>query len=133
MKKVFEGDSVDISFDEAKSMMVLHWTDKTANWSNDDFVKENLNIVNVVAQHKPTYLLSLSTDFLYPITPDEQLWLVSNVFVPHHSNGVSKIAMILSRDFISQLSIEQLIDETNIVPTGLFATQEEAEVWLFKA
>lgn len=131
MNTVFESGSVKIGFDTKKSMIILKWLDKTAQWTEDDFIRENQNIVKVVAEHKPTYLLSLSQDFMYPITPNEQVWLVDNVFVPHHQNGVRKMALIMSQDFISQLSIEQLVDETSIVPTGMFATEAEAERWLF--
>ncbi|HAI76010.1 MAG TPA: hypothetical protein DCM08_07140 [Microscillaceae bacterium] len=131
MNTVFESGSVKIGLDAKKSMIILKWLDKTAQWTEDDFIRENQNIVKVVAEHKPTYLLSLSQDFMYPITPNEQVWLVDNVFVPHHQNGVRKMALIMSQDFISQLSIEQLVDETSVVPTGMFATEEEAERWLF--
>lgn len=131
MEKLFEGSSVQLFFDAEKSMIVLKWLSQTTHWKNEDFVRENLNIVNFVARCKPTYLLSLSTNFLYIINPDEQLWLVSNVFEPHYKNGVKKMALIISKDFLSGLSIEQLIDETTIVPVGLFENQEEAEKWLF--
>jgi hypothetical protein len=132
MNTIFESRTYDILMDTGKSMIIIHWFGATESWTSEDFMKENLNIVNIVAQHKPTYLLSLSADFLYPIVPDEQIWLVDNVFVPHHQNGIQKMALIMSNDFISQLAIEQLIDETTIVPTGMFATQDDAEKWLLR-
>jgi len=130
MNTVFESKTYDISMGTEKLMIVIHWFGTTKNRTSEDFMKENLNIVDIFAQHKPTSLLSLSADFLYPIVPDKQIWLVDNVFVPHNKNGVQKMALIMSNDFISQLGIEQLTDETTIVPTGMFAAQEDAEKWL---
>lgn len=59
MEKLFEGSSVQLFFDAEKSMIVLKWLSQTTHWKNEDFVRENLNIVNFVARCKPTYLLSL--------------------------------------------------------------------------
>lgn len=132
MKTIFEDKTYHVLFDEEKMMIILDWFTNTEKWTSDDFVKENLNIVKLVEQYQPTYLLSLSTNFFYPIRPEEQIWLVENVFLPHSQNGVRKMALIMSEDFISQLAIEQLINETNVVPSGMFASREEAEQWLFK-
>ncbi len=128
---VYECPSYTILFDQEKALMTLHWSAVTNTWKTEDFQNENKNIVSVVANYKPTYLLSLSQEFNYIITPDEQLWLVDNVFKPHYENGIRKMALLMSKDFFSQVAIEQLIDETSIIPNGIFATQEEAEKWLF--
>ncbi|TAG46758.1 MAG: hypothetical protein EAZ31_00060 [Cytophagia bacterium] len=130
LSTVFEGETYQILMDYDSSMMILHWFDSTNDWTDEDFKQENLNIVRVVAHYKPTYLLSLSQEFRHIITPDEQLWLVDNVFKPHYENGVRKMAILMSRDFVPQVSLEQLIDETSMIPNGIFTTEEEARTWL---
>jgi hypothetical protein len=129
--RVYESISVDIYLKEENSTIILDWKDKTGDWSDKDFERENKNIVQLVERYKPKYLLSLSKTFFYPITPDQQMWLVDNVFAAHKKNGITKMAVIMSDEFISQLSLEQLVDETGIIPTALFADEEAARKWLY--
>lgn len=127
---ILENNSYKVLMNWEKQMIIIAWNEQTLYWTGEDYKKENLHIVQAVAQCKSKYLLSLSRNFLYTINPEEQLWLVDNVFTSHYQNGVRKMALVMSEDIISQLSIEQLIDETNIIASGMFAEEEEAEAWL---
>jgi len=128
--KLYESDSVTVFLREENGTIVMDWKRETGNWSKDDFKNENQRIMNVLRGHKAKYLLSLSRNFLYPITPDQQLWLSDHVFKAHKKNGVRKLAVIMSDEYISQLSFEQLVDEAGIIPAALFSNEEDAQLWL---
>jgi SpoIIAA-like len=130
MDTIFEGNSYRVAIDMENKIMLLHWFASTRDWEKEDYKRENLQLVSLVEQQKPAYLLSLSEEFAYPITPQDQAWLLDKVFVPYHQNGMKKIAIVMSQDFIAQLSIEQLVDESAVLPTRMFANQSEAKTWL---
>ncbi|GAB4396036.1 MAG: hypothetical protein OHK0053_08690 [Microscillaceae bacterium] len=131
MDVVYSSPSLEMTFEVEKSLMVLDWKAQTAHWTEADFKAENLHIVEVIALHRPQYMLSLSQDFAYSINPENQVWIAENVFTAHKRNGVKKLALILSSDFIAQLSIEQSTEEAPVLPSAMFDNREEAEKWLF--
>ena len=61
-----------------------------------------------------------------------QDWSVEHVFQKFVEIGVTKLAMLLSADMISQLSLEQFTEEgeqTGFV-TNYFDNQEQGQKWL---
>ena len=57
----------------------------------------------------------------------------NNIFVPMTNAGVKKLAMLVSTEFIAQISLEQFSDEAEDANAGFvtkyFDTREEAMKW----
>ena len=131
--KVFENKFVIISFNKELSLMDFLWNKETKEAKEEDYKDWNTNLAQQVTKYKPKYVLSDNTNYFFPIIPELQEWSVENIFVPMTNAGVKKLAMIVSKEFIAQISLEQFSDEAEESNAGFvtkyFENKEEAMEW----
>lgn len=134
--KLFKNKFLTINFDENLSLIDFRWNKKTEDATDSDFKNWNNNIAEQIKKHKPSFVLSDNTNYLFPIIPILQEWSVENVFIPMTKAGVTKLAMILSPEIIAQMSLEQFSREAKMAncdfETKYFIKEKEARAWLFK-
>ena len=112
-------------------LMEFVWSDHSAHLTDEDFRQELLQQVKMVEQHKPAYLLIDTTHFMFAISPDVQTWIDNEVYPAWAGAGVVKIALLMSSEFIAQLSVEQAIDENTQknLESNFFESKENALSW----
>lgn len=105
----------------------------------DEAIFKEQAYINLDARlkYQPKYFLSDLRDYHFAISPDLQVWLAKEAIKLNESAPLQKTALIVTQDFITQLSIEQAIDEIQenrkkSTPT-YFVEREEAIKWLLKA
>lgn len=108
----------------------LYKGDSTANMTVEEYREEMLKVLNFCLEYKIGKLLADTRNFLFIITPQMQKWTNEHIFAKNRY--LEKLALIVSEDFISQLALEQVIDEGK---SATFATQfftdiKSAEKWL---
>ncbi len=64
-----------------------------------------------VEKYKPKRLIVDSQMFFFPITPDMQDWTNNTIFPRVLAAGLRKVAIILTPDIISQMALEQTMEE----------------------
>ena len=132
--KVFENKFVIINFDHILNIMEFLWKKSTEEATPEDFKEWNVSLVKQVKAHKPFFILSDNTNYLFSIFPELQEWSVKNVFVPFSQAGLKKLSMIVSAELLAQMSLEQFTDEAKVSKIGFetkyFETEEEARKWL---
>ncbi|WP_448519725.1 hypothetical protein [Rhodoflexus sp.] len=113
------------------SRILWHDYKPTTNEMTDADYKMELNLL---VEHINSYnirgLFSDTRDFFFLITPQLQEWTNNHLFgnIP----SVHRIAVMVSPSFITQLSVEQTVDEntTGAMQTQFFSNVEQAFKWL---
>ncbi|PIY12616.1 MAG: hypothetical protein COZ18_01630 [Flexibacter sp. CG_4_10_14_3_um_filter_32_15] len=68
----------------------------------------------------------------FVVSPEAQEWMNEHIFAPAMEVGFSKLAVVMSTEFLAQLSIEQVMEEEvgQQITTKYFDEIEEAREWI---
>jgi hypothetical protein len=135
MKTLFTDDYIDIyELDAPSSARVLKllWKPSSEHLSEKDYKRHIHTWADTVRDMRPHAVLVDTRKHLVSIDLPMQTWFVENIFPKYAQSGMTKLAFIESEDFISQISIEQTMDEDTNVPfkTAYFDTEEKALQWI---
>lgn len=117
-----------------KKILKLVWKESSEelNHELDKYKKFVLMWANIVENYKPTGILVNTLLHFVTIPVDMQTWFAAEIFPKYTSSKMTKLAFIVSQDFMSQLSIEQAMDEDDNLSfvTHYFTNETEALSWL---
>ncbi len=104
------------------------WLPATENIDTKTFKAEMLKLGEKIVEFKPTLIIGNVVDMRFLITIELQHWVGQNFFGSVIDAGVKKNAMVMSSDMLTQLSVEQTIDEvtTEAFQTRYFDSEEKA-------
>jgi len=134
--EIFINRFFQLTWDQQKSTIYHKAFPETVDMTNDDF-KEAFNIAcDKVEELLPKYYLSDTTEQNVAITPDLQVWVAENVYPRWSKAGLKRLAVVVPKEYISFLSLEQTVDE--IVEKTAKPTYEiqyfdnflQADMWL---
>lgn len=131
--EIYKSEYQTINFDESKSILSKFWTPKTDDLNADTFSAEVNKIAECAEKYNAKYILDDTRDFSFTITLDLQSWVDNEVFPRFIAAGLKKYAIIVSKEFISQLSIEQTMEGEKGSQTFevlYFDNTEEAQRWI---
>lgn len=111
MKQIYKTDYQTINLLEDGSIINNVWSPSTATLDEEGFKKEIEHFEAQISQHKPKAILGDTLQLRFPISPEVQQWIGEFLFPSVARAGVKKYAVIVSVDLITQLSVEQTVDE----------------------
>lgn len=108
------------------------WLPETSNMLEREYKQEVLNALDVCLKVFPKKLIGDTRDMFFPIMPALQEWTNQIFFVPVLEIGLNRSAIILSEDLITQLSTEQIMEESEAskFQTRYFDSKEAAKAWI---
>ena len=114
-----------------QSTVSKSWTPLSEDMSEEEFLSEIKTLAEKIEEVKPFAILDNTTDFAFPITPELQTWVGTEVFPRFIAAGVRRYALIVSSEFIAQLSIEQTMEEAgDNFQTAYFDSEDKAAAWI---
>lgn len=133
-EKVHESPYVVVYYDADNHLLSKKWLPATEQMPGKEFKKEMKIYGQLVRQYKPDKELVDTKDFLFAISPTLQDWVSKDIFAIYREVGLIKAAFISSSDFISQLSLEQAMDENygQELIKRYFDNEDDARQWLLK-
>jgi len=134
MKEVLRTKYDVIYLDAANKIVKNEWSPVTESMTWEEFKSELLALKEIVVKNNTYGVLGDTSGLRYGITPEQQEWIGQNYFPDVLAAGLKKYAIIVSTDFITELSVEQTIEETSSAPfaSKFFDSQEKALEWLLK-
>jgi len=123
-----------IYVDEANRIVKNEWSTDTIDMNWEEFKTELLTLKEIVVNNNTYGILGDTSGLRYGITPEQQDWIAQNYFPEVIAAGLKKYGIIVSTDLVTELSVEQTIDENQnaLFATQYFDNQEEAYQWLLK-
>jgi hypothetical protein len=132
--KLYETEFINISFEEKKSVIKFTWTPETGSerFFDAEFTRELRAECECVEKVKARFILIDAREFMYPISPDVQSWIENEVYPRWAKAGAKKIAVLLPKDLIAQISVEQAIEENKeeAMTSAFFGEPEAGYAWL---
>lgn len=131
--KLLREHKVRSSFlDEEKQIFKDVWHPASGDLSVSEFQNEVQIQADLMKESGASRILIDATNFHYSIVPEVQDWIVDNIFTQWTAMGIKKIAMMVSSEMISQLSIEQTFEEekSDVFRTFYFDNEAKAVNWL---
>lgn len=130
----YKSKFMEVIFHKEKATIEFSWSNETVTLTDNGFREELEQQVRSVEHYKPSNVLIDTTEFIFPISPDTQAWVDAEIYPAWARAGVSKMGFLMSPELISQLSIQQAVDENSQkeLQSGFFETKEEALAWFQK-
>ncbi|WP_027000004.1 hypothetical protein [Eisenibacter elegans] len=137
LQSIYQGDYFSATFNSAEGILYTCWT--TAYDMGEEAYREVvLSYVSAILQTKPRGVYLDARTARFPVTPELQHWIGEVVQEAATAVGLARVAYITSQDFIVQLSLEQIMDETQAaqqnqghqVVRQLFSSPEDGLEWL---
>lgn len=129
--QTLDNEYISVSFDLQSSTLFVKR--KTEVLKNDENYKQTILLwKEIIEKHKPKKQLIDYSDFSQAISPEMQKWINENLIYPAIKAGLVKNAIIISKDKLAQISVEQTMDELHglKVFNKYFDNAEEAINWL---
>jgi hypothetical protein len=107
-----ENEYLTFEVDESKSVFLYTWKSKSGELSIDEFLIEAQKITEGILNSQCKNVIGNDIDFLVTIPPEIQEQMneqLLNLF----NNKIDKFIHISSKEFVSQLSVEQLFEENS--------------------
>jgi len=122
---------ITIGVDLEKSMLYAKWLPMSKDISEEYFKDTNWLYVQLCENHTLSSFLLDTTDFDFTISPTTQTWVAENILPKLSTFGMKKVAFLVSTDFITQMSIEQTMEEKVFnFSVRYFDQSSEALNWL---
>jgi hypothetical protein len=129
--QIYQGNFQTIFYFAEKQRLEALWHN-TPKMEDTFYREEVIKQLDYIQQYKPAYLLLDTSQFHFRITLETQQWTGSTVFPQAISAGVTKIALLVSQDFLAQMSIEKNMEKekTGQMIVRYFDKRESAIRWL---
>lgn len=115
-----------------KELLELEWLSATSDMTAQEF-QEQVRLENeALLTHKPKKLLAKTLEMEYTISPEEQEKHNDIILPTFKAIGLKKLAIVVSKDIFTQVSISQIIDDDTTAgyQTHYFDDTNSAIDWL---
>jgi len=109
--KVHESEFLTLSVFKEEKLIEVTWKMASARMSVRQFKEEFLNYLKIILEFRPQKNISDTREMQFLITPSLQEWTNEHIFPVSLEIGLNKVAMVVSKALISQISIEQTMEE----------------------
>ncbi|NJK83413.1 MAG: hypothetical protein HC912_05930 [Saprospiraceae bacterium] len=132
MDLLHQTDYIKVMHDKSTGIFEYHWTARNKELDETGYQRELLNTMIFVHQIKPELVIANTQQSTFVVHLEMQKWLIEHVIAAAAQAGMKKLALIVSQDFITQISIEQSIEDTAEKPftTQYFGSVEKGRNWL---
>ena len=121
-----------LAFFAEQELIEMTWLSSTNEMTQDEYKQESLKYLSFFLEFCPKNTIADTTNMLFPIVPELQEWTNEIITAPIIEKGLKKVAIIVSKELIAQLSVEQVMEEQEAIKltTQYFDNKEKAKEWL---
>ncbi len=130
--EVYQSKYLHLAYFAESKLIEMTWLPATVNMSDAEYKKELLNYLEITKELRPLKVIPDTREIQFVIHPELQEWTNQVIFPVGLSINLNQIAFVASQEMISQLSIEQTMEEENGTKfiTRYFSNKEEAKAWI---
>lgn len=125
-------------YDDVARLLRTEWMETSEEMTSAIYKEEIYEFISVTENFKPTKFLCNTEKMNFIIEPELQTWCneqLDKIVVTNASGVYRKLAIIISQDIFSMVSIEQLLEEIECNPnlrilSKTFDSEQKAKKWL---
>lgn len=128
---MYESRFLEVYFFPEEKIHENVWLPASEEMEEHNYQEESLNFLEILLKNQPERFIADTREMNFGITPDLQAW--TNEHILSKVLGIlKKVAFVISKELITQLSIEQTMDESEeaTLKTRYFDNREAAWDWL---
>lgn len=131
METFYESKYLSIEFNQERKVLFSRWTTHEY-MSNEEYREEMEKYMESVIKYQPTNILVHSTEAKYVVPVETQDWMTAKLHTLYEEYNTKKVAVIMSTDFIAQLSFEQVVEDVQSQSLQLifFDNEQKGIEWL---
>ena len=135
MNTIYESKYLKVSHHCTQRMFHYVFSETTWDMTTDEYRQLLEDYINIIRKYRPKRILGDMVDFNFVISPELQEWIDQHVFTAYAEIGFEKIAILLSTQYITNLSIQQTMEENNMstFESEYFNDTDAARAWLLAA
>ncbi len=134
MNNLYHSPFLSVDYDAAHSFIAICWLEGTREMTEEEFKYEVKSYLETLKKHPVKRILNNLQKMEFGISPDLQTWYSKQT--KNNEMQPEKIAMLMPKDFISELGFEQTREivqkkrpEVNY-KLKYFENEEEARNWV---
>jgi 2-oxoglutarate dehydrogenase complex dehydrogenase (E1) component-like enzyme len=131
MEQIFKNQYIVIEADRNKSFLKMTWQASSELIADQEFQECMLMYAQKIEELACRSVMSDARKFLYLMSPEIQEWVNVHIRPYQLRAGTQKIAFLHSEDFVTQVAIEQMTEEVELIAVQHFNNEREALEWLF--
>lgn len=110
----------------------VQWESTSLHMDDIGFKESITGIQKAILTAKPRIIFADTLHMKYAIVPELQEWHNEIIFPAMVSANVHKLGILVSKDIFTQISIEQLIEDSinNDIQVRYFSSKDSALQWL---
>lgn len=130
--KLYQSNYLEIDAFDEQRLLELTWLPATADMTSEEYKDEHVELLKFMLAQNTEKVLGNIKDLGFVVSPEVQEWMNINIFIPAMEVGFNKLAVVMSAEFLAQLSIEQVMEEEvgQQIMTKYFDSIEEAREWI---
>lgn len=129
-KKVVKTNELTVYIYQDLSLVKNIWSKNSSNMNEIDF-KNNIELwCEQLEKYRLTKNIVDSRNFEFTIVPNLQDWYNEEITPRCYKAGMRKMAFIVPKQLISELSIEQIFDDQTQIQFRYFSNEIESLEWL---
>lgn len=130
--KMYESSYLTIQYIEEGNYQINTWLPNSKNLDDSIFKTELAEQAKIALENKPSAFITDASSLLFSIHPDLQEWVNQTIFKDMYEAGIKKLALLSSNDVVTQLSLEQLVDDYTLKSFAIefFDDAEKAKEWI---
>lgn len=130
--EVYKSKYLELHYYQDEDYLLAIWIETNEEMTDVAYQNEMLQQLEVIKKYKISGLLPDARNLQFMITHEMQDWLDENIFIPAFQAGLTKVAILVSKEFYTSLSIELTMSEQQgqQFNTKYFNTREDAKNWL---
>lgn len=130
--KIYESPYLVIEYIEEGNYQINTWLPNSKNLDDAIFKTEVSEQAKVALEKNIVAFVTDTTSLFFTIHPEVQKWVNEIIFKKMCEAGVKKLALLSSSDLVTQLSVEQLVDDYTLKGFAIefFDDTEKAKEWI---
>ncbi len=130
--EIYKSDYLQLVYVKDDELIEMIWFSESTHMSDEDYKKECLAYLDAVTKFRPSKAIPDMREMQFPITLELQEWTNQTIFPVLLESGVSNVGIVMSAEIISQLAVEQTMEEVEGIKftTRYFDDKEEAKSWI---
>ena len=122
-----------VNFEPENKILYIEWFRTTEDLTEEEYKEESLAIPGFAKEKEADKILINAVNSLFIVTPEIQDWVNKNIVHKYLEAGVLKLAILLPTELFTQISIEQIVDDSIAVAQKriqYFGDEAAARQWL---
>lgn len=130
--KVYESNFMYVEFFKDSQLIEITWLPSTETMGVEEYKKEFTNFLTIILDVKPQKVISDNQNLYLTMSIELQEWMNQTIFPSFLEVGLNKVAMLNSFEMVSQISVEQVMEEEEGMKftTKYFDNKEKAKEWI---